>query len=202
MAEGRASSIFVRRCRSSNTDFFDLGARLGPESMASVARAFGLGTNRSVDVFGARPGLVPDGGWKQKGPGRAVVSRGLSKLRDRPGRALQRRSSSRRWRPPWPIAAALYGPVFSWPATRGSRSSRRRALPLLDQFSQADYAGGLKRWKRWSIEGISALERMGRLGPTLGRTSPTAWPGSPARLRWWKSPGRGIRRRSARRAPA
>jgi penicillin-binding protein 2 len=55
--------------RSSNTYFFDLGARLGPEPMASVARAFGLGSDRSVDVYGARSGLVPDGGWKQQAQG-------------------------------------------------------------------------------------------------------------------------------------
>lgn len=55
--------------RSSNTYFFDLGARLGPEPMASVARAFGLGENRAVDVHGARRGLVPDSGWKQQTQG-------------------------------------------------------------------------------------------------------------------------------------
>lgn len=52
--------------RSSNTYFFDLGARLGPEPMASVARAFGLGRDRAVDVFGARSGLVPDGGGNSR----------------------------------------------------------------------------------------------------------------------------------------
>ena len=60
--------------RSSNTYFFDLGARLGPEPMASVARAFGLGTNQSVDVFGAR--ARPSAG-RRDGSKRPRASRGI-----------------------------------------------------------------------------------------------------------------------------
>ena len=174
--------------RSSNTYFFDLGARLGPESMASVARAFGLGTNRSVDVFGARPGLVPDGGWKQKAqgepwyPGDSLnYAIGQGALLVTPLQlatvAATLANRGRPVRPRFLMASDARLPELA-PAP----------LPLLDQFSQADYAGVIEAMEAVVHRGNQRFGENGTAWAYIGRDIPTAWPGSPARLRWWKSP--------------
>jgi len=150
--------------RSSNTYFFDLGARLGPEPMASVARAFGLGSDRSVDVFGARSGLVPDGGWKQQAQGQPWYpgdslnyAIGQGALLVTPLQlatvAATLANRGRPVRPRFLMASDARLPELA-PAP----------LPPLDQFSQPDYAGV-----------IAAMEAVVHRGNQRFGENGTAW---------------------------
>ena len=156
--------------RSSNTYFFDLGARLGPEPMAPWPGP-GLGTNQSVDVFGARPGLVPDGGGS-KGPGRALVSRGFSELRNRPGRAIGNAAPTRdggghlgQPRPP-------VRPRFLMASDARLPELAPAPLPLLDQFSQADYAGVIEAMEAVVHRGNQRFGENGTAWAYIGRDIP------------------------------
>lgn len=51
--------------RSSNTYFFDLGARLGVDRVSRFTGAFGFGRDLVVDLPDARPGLLPTAAWKE-----------------------------------------------------------------------------------------------------------------------------------------
>lgn len=55
--------------RSTDTFFYDLGGKLGPEKLAAWARRFGLGEKTGVNLPGEIGGLVPDPEWKQKNRG-------------------------------------------------------------------------------------------------------------------------------------
>ena len=158
--------------RSSNTYFFDLGARLGPEPMASVARAFGLGTNQSVDVFGARPGLVPDGGWKQQAqgepwyPGDSLnYAIGQGALLVTPLQlatvAATLANRGRPVRPRFLMASDARLPELS-PAP----------LPLLDQFSQADYAGVIEAMEAVVHRGNQRFGENGTAWAYIGQDIP------------------------------
>ncbi len=52
--------------RSTDTFFYDLGGKLGPEAMASWSRKFGLGQATGVEIPGEAVGLIPDSEWKLK----------------------------------------------------------------------------------------------------------------------------------------
>ena len=158
--------------RSSNTYFFDLGARLGPEPMASVARAFGLGTNQSVDVFGARPGLVPDGGWKQQAqgepwyPGDSLnYAIGQGALLVTPLQlasvAATLANRGRPVRPRFLMASDARLPELS-PAP----------LPLLDKFSQADYAGVIEAMEAVVHRGNQRFGENGTAWAYIGQDIP------------------------------
>lgn len=49
--------------RSCDIYFYEIGQRLGIERIASWARRFGLGQVTGIDIWGERPGLVPDPEW-------------------------------------------------------------------------------------------------------------------------------------------
>jgi penicillin-binding protein 2 len=51
---------------SCNTFFYQLGLRVGPERIAEMARAFGLGRVTHSGLTGERPGLVPSPAWKRE----------------------------------------------------------------------------------------------------------------------------------------
>ena len=51
---------------SCNIVFYELGRRLGPDTLAKYARMFGLGKNTGIGLPGERSGLVPDTAWKKK----------------------------------------------------------------------------------------------------------------------------------------
>jgi penicillin-binding protein 2 len=50
---------------SCNTFFYQLGIRVGPERIAQMAEAFGLGRSTDSGLAGERPGLVPSPAWKR-----------------------------------------------------------------------------------------------------------------------------------------
>ncbi|MFH1389868.1 MAG: penicillin-binding transpeptidase domain-containing protein [Candidatus Margulisiibacteriota bacterium] len=49
--------------------FYELGRRLGPESIAEYARKYGLGEKTGIDLPHEKFGLVPDTAWKQRALG-------------------------------------------------------------------------------------------------------------------------------------
>lgn len=51
---------------SCNTFFYQLGLRVGPDRIAAMATAFGLGRPTGSGLLGERPGLVPSPAWKRK----------------------------------------------------------------------------------------------------------------------------------------
>jgi len=51
---------------SCNTFFYQLGLRLGPEKIAQMAEAFGLGHVTDSGLTGERAGLVPSPAWKRE----------------------------------------------------------------------------------------------------------------------------------------
>ena len=51
--------------RSSNVFFYEMGYRLGIDKLAPFAAQFGLGQVLTVDIFHAKPGVLPDREWKQ-----------------------------------------------------------------------------------------------------------------------------------------
>jgi penicillin-binding protein 2 len=46
--------------------FYQVGARLGVDTIARYARQFGLGAPTGIEIGNERPGLVPDAEWKKK----------------------------------------------------------------------------------------------------------------------------------------
>ncbi len=52
--------------RSCNVYFYNTGAKLTPDIIASYARELGLGTSLELEATNVTPGLVPDSLWKQK----------------------------------------------------------------------------------------------------------------------------------------
>ncbi|MCS6923809.1 MAG: penicillin-binding protein 2, partial [Fimbriimonadales bacterium] len=46
--------------------YYQLAQRLGPDNLAALARAFGLGARTGIDLPHERKGLVPDTRWKQE----------------------------------------------------------------------------------------------------------------------------------------
>jgi penicillin-binding protein 2 len=50
---------------SCNTFFYQLGLRVGPERIAAMAQAFGLGRLTGSGLLGERPGLMPTPAWKR-----------------------------------------------------------------------------------------------------------------------------------------
>jgi penicillin-binding protein 2 len=46
--------------------YYQLAQRLGPDNLAQVARAFGLGQRTGIDLPHERSGLVPDTRWKRE----------------------------------------------------------------------------------------------------------------------------------------
>jgi penicillin-binding protein 2 len=52
--------------QSCNTFFYQLGLRVGPERIAAMAEAFGLGRATGSGLTGERPGLVPSPAWKRR----------------------------------------------------------------------------------------------------------------------------------------
>lgn len=62
---GHGSLPLVDALRQScNVYFYQLGVRLGPETIAATARALGLGARTGIPLPGEEPGLVPDPAWK------------------------------------------------------------------------------------------------------------------------------------------
>jgi penicillin-binding protein 2 len=51
---------------SCNTFFYQLGLKVGPERIAQMAQAFGLGRVTDSGLIGERPGLVPSPAWKRE----------------------------------------------------------------------------------------------------------------------------------------
>lgn len=51
---------------SCNVYFFHLGLDSGPEAIAAVARAVGLGARTGIDLDYESPGIVPDPAWKRR----------------------------------------------------------------------------------------------------------------------------------------
>lgn len=51
---------------SCNTFFYQLGLKVGPERIAQMAEAFGLGRVTDTGLTGERPGLVPSPAWKRQ----------------------------------------------------------------------------------------------------------------------------------------
>ncbi len=51
---------------SCNTFFYQLGLKTGPERIARMSEAFGLGQTTGSGLTGERPGLVPSPGWKKR----------------------------------------------------------------------------------------------------------------------------------------
>ena len=51
---------------SCNTFFYQLGLKVGPERIAEMAQAFGLGRVTNSGLSGERPGLVPTPAWKRE----------------------------------------------------------------------------------------------------------------------------------------
>lgn len=51
---------------SCNVYFFHLGLDTGPDGIAAVARAVGLGARTGIDLDYESPGLVPDPAWKRR----------------------------------------------------------------------------------------------------------------------------------------
>ena len=50
---------------SNDTYFFNLAHNLGIDRMSAFMHRFGFGENHALDVWGARPGLMPDRDWKR-----------------------------------------------------------------------------------------------------------------------------------------
>jgi penicillin-binding protein 2 len=53
-------------CRSCDTFFYEMGHRLGVDTIATMARRLGLGSRLDFAIPGESPGLVPDRAWKMK----------------------------------------------------------------------------------------------------------------------------------------
>src|SRR3989339_103526 len=51
---------------SCDVAFYELALRLGPDTIASFARKFGLGTKTGIDLPNEKAGLVPDKTWKKE----------------------------------------------------------------------------------------------------------------------------------------
>src|SRR5262249_3569848 len=45
--------------------FYDVARRIGIDTMADMARRFGLGQPTGLDLLGEKPGLIPDTVWKK-----------------------------------------------------------------------------------------------------------------------------------------
>jgi len=62
---GEGSMNVVRAlARSTDTFFYDLGGKIGPDGMAMWARNLGYGTLTGIEIPGEARGLIPDPEWK------------------------------------------------------------------------------------------------------------------------------------------
>jgi penicillin-binding protein 2 len=52
--------------RSCDIYFYQLALSLGPDAIAKVARAFGLGQTHDIGIPGQKPGLIPDTAYKRR----------------------------------------------------------------------------------------------------------------------------------------
>jgi len=66
--EGGHGAITVKEglVWSCNVVFYELGKRLGPETLAKYARKYGLGSYTNIDLPQEKKGTVPDKAWKKK----------------------------------------------------------------------------------------------------------------------------------------
>lgn len=66
-AHGHGSlNLYEALERSCNVYFYNIGAKLSPETIAWYARQLGLGETMELETTNISPGLVPDSAWKQK----------------------------------------------------------------------------------------------------------------------------------------
>lgn len=61
-----APNVHEAMVGSCDVFFYQVGARLGVDTIARYARAFGLGAPTGLDLGGERGGLIPDTAWKQR----------------------------------------------------------------------------------------------------------------------------------------
>ncbi|MGH7264003.1 MAG: penicillin-binding protein 2 [Candidatus Rokuibacteriota bacterium] len=61
-----AVTLFEAIQHSCNTFFYQLGLKVGPERIAEMAEAFGLGRPTGTGLLGERSGLVPSPAWKRR----------------------------------------------------------------------------------------------------------------------------------------
>lgn len=68
---GREGEIDLPKAlaRSTDTFFYTIGEKLGPENMSQWADRFGMKSKTGIDLSGEIPGLVPDPKWKQVNKG-------------------------------------------------------------------------------------------------------------------------------------
>ncbi len=59
---------------SCNTYFYEMGRRLGVDTLAQYCRALGLGEKTGIDLYGENYGTVPSTEWKQKAYGEGRVA--------------------------------------------------------------------------------------------------------------------------------
>ncbi|HHY11410.1 MAG TPA: penicillin-binding protein 2 [Firmicutes bacterium] len=59
---------------SCNTYFYEMGRRLGVDTLAEYCRALGLGQKTGIDLWGENYGTVPSTEWKQKAYGEGRVA--------------------------------------------------------------------------------------------------------------------------------
>ena len=59
---------------SCNTYFYEMGRRLGVDTLAEYSRALGLGLKTGIDLFGENYGTVPSTEWKEKAYGEGRVA--------------------------------------------------------------------------------------------------------------------------------
>lgn len=61
-------SVSIREAIQQSCDvyFYNVSMRTGQDKIASICRAFGMGTQTGIELPGELPGIVPDNAWKRK----------------------------------------------------------------------------------------------------------------------------------------